>query len=101
MQCLPKRTFMNTTMLILMIGIPLLLTPLLRWWLRPRFQRLSARLRYTVFAVLLGVAVASQILGGVVTAVRGEAGFAVLFFACFISLTAACVSEMRKLSREF
>jgi hypothetical protein len=88
-------------MLILMIGIPLLLTPLLRWCLRPRFQRLSARFRYTVFAVLLGVAVSSQILGGIATAVRGEAGLAVLFFAGFISLTAACVSEMRKLSRKF
>ena len=84
-----------------MIGIPLLLTPLLRWCLRPRFQRLSARFRYTVFAVLLGVAVSSQILGGIATAVRGEAGLAVLFFAGFISLTAACVSEMRKLSRKF
>jgi hypothetical protein len=92
---------MNTTTLILIVGTVLLLTLVLRLVLQRRVQRISPRSRYTVFAILLGVGVSSEAAGVVIALVGGRAGLASLFIVSVLFFGAACVLEMRKLSREF
>ena len=97
----PLHTIMNTTTLILIVGTLLVLTPVLRLLLQPRVRRSSPRKRYTVFAILLGCGVSAELVGGVIALFGRQAGLASLLFFTALLLGAACVLEMRKLSREF
>ena len=92
---------MNTTTLILIVGTLLVLTPVLRLLLQPRVRRSSPRKRYTVFAILLGCGVSAQLVGGVIALVERRADLASLVIVTAVLLSAACILEMRKLSREF
>ena len=92
---------MNTTTLILIVGTLLVLTPVLRLLLQPQVRRSPPRKRYTVFAVLLGCGVSAEVVGAVIALVGRQAGLASLFIVTAMLLSAACILEMRKLSREF
>ena len=92
---------MNTTLLILIVGTLLVLTPLLRLLVQPRVRRSSPRKRYTVFAAILGVMLATQLGGFLLALVLQQYGVASLFMAGLTLGSACCVLEMRKLSKEF
>ena len=92
---------METVSLIIIVSAVVALTPLLRVLLQPRMRCTSARKRYTVFAVLLGCGFSAQFVGAVFALVGGQKGLALLFIVTAVFLSAACISEMRKLSREF
>lgn len=95
------RASMDTTTLIIIVSVTMVLTPLLRLLLQPRVRRTSPRKCYTVFAVLLGCGVSAQIVGAVIALCGSKYGLAALFSAVAVLLGTACVLEMRKLSREF
>jgi len=54
-----------------------------------------------VFAILLGCGVSAQLVGGVIALVERRADLASLLIVTAVLLSAACILEMRKLSREF
>jgi uncharacterized membrane protein len=89
---------METIPLIIIVSAILALTLVLRVLLQTRVQRTSPRKRYTVFAILLGCGVSTQIVGAVLAFVGKQAGVASLFLVTALLLSAACLVEMRKLS---
>jgi hypothetical protein len=91
---------MSPIVLILIVSTLLVLTPLFRVLLLPRIRRTSPRKRYTVFAVLLGCGVSSQIVGAAIAFATRHPGLGVLFITTALLLGASCALEMQKLGRE-
>jgi len=92
---------MNVSLLALGAGALLVLSLVLLIILQPRVRHVDPRIRYRLFALLLGIGVGTQAIGAVAAAVSERAGAEIGCLITGLLLGAACMLETRKLRREF